>query len=121
MRRPTFRSGQVWFAATPGRGEPTFGEHGKSTSGSGEVGEMGGAGDASFVVPAFDECGPYVDAGRADFVERLKVHMEAGSKESLLLEVLEEVVFTLDTAEAVPMRAEVRVADDAGQLRAVSL
>jgi SHS2 domain-containing protein len=56
----------------------------------------------------------YVDAGRADTVERRQVHLGAGSEESLLLEVLEEVIFTLDTADAVPVRAEVRVADDAG-------
>jgi len=56
----------------------------------------------------------YVDAGWADAVEQRKVHVAAGSEESLLLEVLEEVIFTLDTADAVPVRAEVRVADDAG-------
>lgn len=56
----------------------------------------------------------YVDAGRADTVEQRKVHLGAGSEESLLLDVLEEVIFTLDTAEAVPVRADVSVADDAG-------
>lgn len=42
------------------------------------------------------------------------MHLGAGSEESLLLEVLEEVITTLDTADEVPVRAEVRVADDAG-------
>lgn len=56
----------------------------------------------------------YVDARRADTVERRKLHLGPGSEESLLLEVLEEVIFTLDTAEDVLVRAEVTVADDAG-------
>jgi len=56
----------------------------------------------------------YVDADRADTVEQRKVHLGAGSDESLLLDVLEELIFTLDTAEAVPVRANVSVADDGG-------
>ena len=36
----------------------------------------------------------YVDAGRADAVEQRSVHLGPGSEESLLLEVLEEVIFT---------------------------
>lgn len=55
----------------------------------------------------------YVD-GWADAVEHRSVHLGAGSEESLLLELLDEVIFTLDTAEAVPVRAEVTLADDAG-------
>jgi SHS2 domain-containing protein len=37
-----------------------------------------------------------------------------GPAESLLLELLEELIFTLDTAEAVPVRAEVSTAGDGG-------
>lgn len=56
----------------------------------------------------------YVDAGAADVVERRQVHVRPGSEESLLLDVLEDVIFTLDTAEAVPIRAEVSSAGDGG-------
>lgn len=56
----------------------------------------------------------YVDAGTADIVERRQLHVRPGSDDSLLLGVLEEVIFTLDTSEAVPVRAEVSAAGDGG-------
>ena len=56
----------------------------------------------------------YVDAGPADTVEQRRVHLGPGSQERLLLGVLEEVIFTLDTSEAVPIGVEVTVADDGG-------
>jgi SHS2 domain-containing protein len=56
----------------------------------------------------------YVDAGGARVAERRQVHVPPGSGESLLLAVLDEVIFTLDTAEDVPVGAAVRAADDGG-------
>jgi SHS2 domain-containing protein len=55
-----------------------------------------------------------VDAGTAGVVDRRRFHARPGSPESLVLDVLEEVIFTLDTAEAVPVRAVVAVAGDGG-------
>jgi SHS2 domain-containing protein len=47
-------------------------------------------------------------------VAQREVHLSAASAEALLLEVLEEVIFTLDTAEAVPVGAKVATAADGG-------
>jgi SHS2 domain-containing protein len=61
--------------------------------------------------------GTYVEASPADEVDAVawrQVHVRPGSDESLLLDVLDEVIFTLDTAEAVPVRASVRAAADGG-------
>jgi SHS2 domain-containing protein len=49
----------------------------------------------------------YVDATDAAEIDRCTVHLAAGSDDALLLDLLEEVIFTLDTAEGVPVRAEV--------------
>lgn len=56
----------------------------------------------------------FVDARTVEPVERRRVHLRPAPPESLLLEVLEEVIFTLDTAAAVPVQAEVRAAGDGG-------
>jgi SHS2 domain-containing protein len=53
----------------------------------------------------------YVDSRRAQVVERRRVQLGPGAEETLLLGVLEEAIFTLDTADTVPVRAEVAVAD----------
>jgi SHS2 domain-containing protein len=58
--------------------------------------------------------GVFVDVRAADVVERRNVHLRPEAPESLLLEVLEEVIFALDTAEAVPVRVEVHTARDGG-------
>ncbi len=54
------------------------------------------------------------DTGAARTVERRSVHVDPGSPASVLLAVLEEVIFTLDTSDAVPVGAEVRAAGDGG-------
>ena len=56
----------------------------------------------------------YADSAEAQVAERRQVHVPPGSGESLLLAVLDEVIFTLDTAEDVPVDAVVRAADDGG-------
>lgn len=56
----------------------------------------------------------YVDRAGAAEVARHTVHIPAGSDESLLLAVLDEVIFTLDTAEGVPVAAEIAAARDGG-------
>lgn len=56
----------------------------------------------------------YVDASGAAEVERRQVHLDGASDDALLLELLEEVIFTLDTAEAVPVAATAQAADDGG-------
>jgi SHS2 domain-containing protein len=56
----------------------------------------------------------YVETAGAEVAARRHVHLPPASDESLLLAVLEELIFTLDTAEVVPVRAEVRVAADGG-------
>lgn len=58
--------------------------------------------------------GEYVEAGTAGAVGRRQVHLRPASPESMVLNVLEEVIFTLDTAEAVPVRAVVTTAADGG-------
>jgi SHS2 domain-containing protein len=56
----------------------------------------------------------YVETAGAGVVGRRRVHLAPAPEESLLLAVLEELIFTLDTAEAVPVRAEVGRAADGG-------
>ncbi|HET6951708.1 MAG TPA: archease [Acidimicrobiales bacterium] len=58
--------------------------------------------------------GLYAAGGPAAEVGRRHVHLPAGTDESLLLAVLDEVIFTLDTAAAVPVRSEARAAPDGG-------
>jgi SHS2 domain-containing protein len=66
---------------------------------------------AEAVAALVDLC---VEVGAGDPVERRAVHLPPGPAESLLLDALEEVIFTLDTAEGVPIRAEVSSAGDGG-------
>ncbi|MDH3307142.1 MAG: archease [Acidimicrobiia bacterium] len=47
-------------------------------------------------------------------VGRRRSHVMAGTAESLLLAVLDEVIFVLDTSIAVPVRVEVQRASDNG-------
>jgi SHS2 domain-containing protein len=57
----------------------------------------------------------YVDASCAEEVDRRSLQLSPpGRDDDVLLEVLEEAIFTLDTAEGVPARAEVGVASDGG-------
>jgi SHS2 domain-containing protein len=56
----------------------------------------------------------YVDVSSAEAVDRRSLHVAPGRDDDVLLEVLEEAIFTLDTAEGVPVRAEVSVASDSG-------
>jgi len=56
----------------------------------------------------------YVDGTGAAEVERRSVHVDGESDEQLLLELLEEVIFALDTAEGVPVAATARAAVDGG-------
>src|SRR5690606_38479352 len=56
----------------------------------------------------------YVDGAGAAQIERRSLHLGAGPTEDLLVDVLEEVIFALDTAEGVPVRAEIGRAGDGG-------
>jgi SHS2 domain-containing protein len=56
----------------------------------------------------------YLEKPGATAVERRRVHLTAATEESLLVELLEEVIFILDTAEAVPVGAAVRATADGG-------
>jgi SHS2 domain-containing protein len=56
----------------------------------------------------------YADGTGSEEIGRRSLHLPRASDEDLLLEVLEEVIFTLDTADGVPVRAAVRAADDGG-------
>jgi SHS2 domain-containing protein len=56
----------------------------------------------------------YVDAARAELVERRRVHLAPGPTDAVLLDLLEEVIFALDTADGVPVGAEVHTAPDGG-------
>ena len=56
----------------------------------------------------------YADASGATEVERRQVHVGGESDELLLLELLEEVIFTLDTADAVPVAASARAGENGG-------
>lgn len=47
-------------------------------------------------------------------VDRLALHLAPGADDEVLLELLEEVIFTLDTSVGVPVRAEIAVGDDRG-------
>jgi SHS2 domain-containing protein len=48
----------------------------------------------------------YVDAAEVEVVERRRIDLAPASPEALLFDLLEEVIFTLDTAGGVPVRAE---------------
>jgi SHS2 domain-containing protein len=56
----------------------------------------------------------YVETAGTVVAGRRRVHLSAAPEESLLLAVLEELIFTLDTAEEVPVRAEVSSTADGG-------
>ena len=56
----------------------------------------------------------YVAGGDVRAVGERRSRLAAGSAEALLVAVLEEVIFTLDTADAVPVRALVRPGADGG-------
>ncbi len=56
----------------------------------------------------------YVDAADAEEVDRRSLHLAPGADDDVLLDLLEEAIFTLDTAEGVPVRAEVGIASDGG-------
>lgn len=47
------------------------------------------------------------DDGPAEIVSRLDFAVDAGSADAMLLDLLDEVVFVLDTSDDVPVRAEV--------------
>ncbi len=56
----------------------------------------------------------YVDTAGGEEVDRRSLHLAPGRDADVLLDVLEEAIFTLDTAEGVPVRAEIGVASDGG-------
>jgi SHS2 domain-containing protein len=56
----------------------------------------------------------YVEPTSAPEVARAHLHIRPADAESCVLAALEEVIFTLDTASAVPIAAEVRRAADGG-------
>jgi len=53
-----------------------------------------------------------IDTSRADISERRVFHLPAATAETMLLDLLDEVIFDLDTSSFVPVGAEVRSADD---------
>ena len=53
-----------------------------------------------------------IDTSRADISERRVFHLPAAAAETLLLDLLDEVIFVLDTSSFVPVGAEVQLADD---------
>jgi SHS2 domain-containing protein len=56
----------------------------------------------------------YVDAADAREIDRRQFHLGPGTDDVLLLDLLEAVIFTLDTADGVPVRAEAGAASDGG-------
>lgn len=58
--------------------------------------------------------GIYADADAAKTVRTLSVNIEADTDEALLLDLLEEVIFILDTAGDIPVAAAVRTSDGGG-------
>lgn len=58
--------------------------------------------------------GTYAEHSGADAVETRMARLPPEPDESLLVDLLEEVIFVLDTADAVPVRAEVSQSDDGG-------
>ena len=58
--------------------------------------------------------GVYVDARQSEAVECRRVHLGPGRREFMLLDLLEEVIFALDTAEGVPVSVLVDAAGDGG-------
>lgn len=58
--------------------------------------------------------GTYVDALDGAPTGECLAHVAPAPDDEVVLAVLDEVIFTLDTAEGVPVRGEVRVAADGG-------
>jgi SHS2 domain-containing protein len=56
----------------------------------------------------------YLDATDAAALEHRSLHLPAATGEALLVALLDEVIFTLDTAVGVPVRATVTAAVDGG-------
>lgn len=56
----------------------------------------------------------YVETDRTQVTERVRVRLAANDSEGLLLALLNEMIFRLDTSTAVPVGAEVRESDDGG-------
>lgn len=56
----------------------------------------------------------YVDAPGAVIVETRTRHLSPDDADAMLVELLEEVIFILDTAAAVPVRARIRDSADGG-------
>lgn len=56
----------------------------------------------------------FLQARRAHVLGHASVHLPSGADDALLLGVLEEVIFVLDTDVRVPIGAEVEVAGDGG-------
>ncbi len=56
----------------------------------------------------------FVDTADAQEIDRHRVHLTGGPDDELLLGLLEEVIFVLDTGDGVPVRAEVSTARDGG-------
>ena len=56
----------------------------------------------------------FVEAAGAEEIGRRSLHLAPGRDDDVLLDVLDEAIFTLDTAEGVPLRAEIGVATDGG-------
>jgi SHS2 domain-containing protein len=56
----------------------------------------------------------YVDAARAREIGRHPVHLGPGPPDALLVDLVEEAIFALDTAPGVPFGAEVSAAQDGG-------
>jgi SHS2 domain-containing protein len=55
----------------------------------------------------------YLDTG-GDEVDRRSLRLAPAADEDVLVDVLDEVIFTLDTADGVPVGAEIRAVDDGG-------
>jgi SHS2 domain-containing protein len=56
----------------------------------------------------------YVEGAAPEEIDRHRVHVASGPGHTQLLDLLEEVIFVLDTAEGVPVRAVIREAADGG-------
>lgn len=56
----------------------------------------------------------FADASGATVVERRRVGVAAGEPSSMLVTVLEEVIFTLDTSDGVPVAAQVQARHGGG-------
>jgi SHS2 domain-containing protein len=56
----------------------------------------------------------YVDGAGSQEVARRSLHLAPGPDDEMLLDLIDEVIFTLDTADGVPVRAEISAAGDGG-------